>query len=70
MTELAYTETQQPAPGGGTEYRIVGTFDQVTDRVRDILKEYHPIGYGTTVKLEHQYPTADTWLARDRKSVV
>lgn len=62
--ELALTETQKPAPGGGTEYRIVGSFDLVIGRVREILKEYHPVGYGTTVSLEHQFPTADTWLAR------
>jgi len=56
------TETQE-VNATTTEYKIVGNFVQVVERIRRIIREYHPVGYGVTVKLEHEYPSGDTWKA-------
>ena len=55
-------EVQKPS-AAGIEYRIAGEFDVIVERVKEIVREFHPVGYGTRVKLEHQYPT-NTWIAR------
>lgn len=57
------TEVQKPAAGRGIEYHIVGDFDAVVERVKEIVREFHPVGYGTNVKLHHEYPT-NNWTAR------
>lgn len=34
-----------------TEYHITGNPDAVQEKIDSIMRQYHPLGYGTTAKL-------------------